>query len=393
MLKQLLRKEEKKVEYIELVYDLIFVYIIGRNNSLIHHIEDGFIPAEMYFIYIINTLIILQIWHYTTLFLNRYGTNRVSDYIGLFVNMYLLYYMADSTTASWQDQYTQYNVAWGLILVNMAVQYFIQLLRAPGKEPVLRRHIIFNICLLSGESAIVLLSIPVYYASGLPLSPIAMAAGYLAVMLIAGRFNRAIPVDFAHLSERVMLYVVFTFGEMIIGIAGYFSDTVNFNTIYFSLMGFLIVAGLFVIYGYYYDHIIDRERKTNGTYYMMIHILLITMLNNITASLEFMPEPEVDDVKKNVLLVISFVLYFLFLFLILPYAKSYHRPSRKFLSVTVTLTIFFTILMAAFYRDSVMSILVTVVYIYAMFLVSVLFARREHNLAVARKEYEERTAE
>ena len=29
--------KEKKVEYIELIYDLIFVYIIGRNNSLLHH--------------------------------------------------------------------------------------------------------------------------------------------------------------------------------------------------------------------------------------------------------------------------------------------------------------------------------------------------------------------
>ena len=36
-------KEEKKVEYIELIYDLIFVYLIGRNNSLLHAIQDGFI--------------------------------------------------------------------------------------------------------------------------------------------------------------------------------------------------------------------------------------------------------------------------------------------------------------------------------------------------------------
>ena len=27
-------KKEKKVEYLELIYDLIFVFIIGRNNSL-----------------------------------------------------------------------------------------------------------------------------------------------------------------------------------------------------------------------------------------------------------------------------------------------------------------------------------------------------------------------
>ena len=35
MIEQLFESKEKKVEYIELIYDLIFVYIIGRNNALL----------------------------------------------------------------------------------------------------------------------------------------------------------------------------------------------------------------------------------------------------------------------------------------------------------------------------------------------------------------------
>ena len=386
MLKNLLQhKEERKVAYIELIYDLIFVYIIGRNNSLLHNIEDGFIPFGVYCTYILTTFIVLHVWYYTTLFINRYSTNGAFEYIGLFINMYLLYYMADGTNVTWQEQYTQYNVAWALILVNLAVQYGVKLFKAPGRDPLQRRHIRFNIGLLLGEAAIVLLSIPVFNATDLPLSPAAMAAGVLAVLLFGNRINRAVPVDFAHLSERVMLYVVFTFGEMIIAIAGYFGEGVTPRNVFFSLMGFLIVAGLFLIYGYYYDHIVDKERRTGGTYYMLVHILLITMLNNITAALEFMREPEVDEIKKNVFLVISFVLYFFILLLNLRYAKSYHKPCRQFLSITTAMTVFFTILMAAFYRDSVMSITVTVVYIYGMFLVNVIFARREHNREFADK--------
>ena len=38
-------KEEKKVEYLELIYDLIFVYVIGRNSSLLRNVVDGFVPA------------------------------------------------------------------------------------------------------------------------------------------------------------------------------------------------------------------------------------------------------------------------------------------------------------------------------------------------------------
>ena len=386
MLKELIKKEEKKVQYIELIYDLIFVYIIGRNNSLLHHIEDSFIPLGTYFTYLLTTLIVLQVWYFTTLFLNRYGTDGAAEYVGLFINMYLLYYMADGTNASWQEQYTQYNVAWALILLNLAVQYFIALRKTPGKVSPQRRNILFHICLLTGEAAIVLLSVPVFNAAGVALSPVAMAAGAVVVMLFGGRVSREVPVDFAHLSERIMLYVVFTFGEMIIGIAGYFGGGLNFRSIYFSLMGFLIVAGLFLIYGYYYDHIIDRERVTNGAAYLMIHVLLITMLNNITAALEFMRESEVDEVGKNAFLVASFVLYFAFLFLTLTHAKAYHKPCRAFLLITGGLTAAFTVMMAAFYRDSLVSITVTVAYIYAMFVTNILFARRDRRLAQVRKE-------
>ena len=41
MIQQLLQPKEKKVEYVELIYDLIFVYVVGRNNALLHIFENG----------------------------------------------------------------------------------------------------------------------------------------------------------------------------------------------------------------------------------------------------------------------------------------------------------------------------------------------------------------
>ena len=79
--------EEKKVEYIELIYDLIFVYIVGRNNELLHVIHNGFIAPTAFLTYLLTALIILQIWYYTTLFINRYGENDKLMYVGIFVNI------------------------------------------------------------------------------------------------------------------------------------------------------------------------------------------------------------------------------------------------------------------------------------------------------------------
>ncbi len=49
-------KTEKKVEYLELIYDLIFVYVIGRNHSLLQAAEDGFIPGSLFLTYVLFTL-------------------------------------------------------------------------------------------------------------------------------------------------------------------------------------------------------------------------------------------------------------------------------------------------------------------------------------------------
>ena len=50
-----LLKEEKKVEYLEIIYDLIFVYVIGRNNTLLHHIGEADDIFPMFAAYVLCT--------------------------------------------------------------------------------------------------------------------------------------------------------------------------------------------------------------------------------------------------------------------------------------------------------------------------------------------------
>lgn len=369
------RGSEKKVEYLELIYDLIFVYMIGRNNSLLHFLENGFIRPEAFLTYILSTLTVLQIWYYTTLFINRYGTNGLAEHIATFINMYLLYYMADGTRLHWQTVYTRYNVAWGLILVNLAVQYSLKLRKTGGAAPWEAAHLKLNRRLLLVQAAIVLASVPVYRLTGAPLSPLGMAFGMAASLLLRGTAD-LVAVDFPHLTERVMLYVVFTFGEMIIGIAGYFSGGVTVRSVYFSLMAFLIVAGLFLNYGFVYDHLIDRERHTSGKGYMFLHIFLIAAMNNITAALEFMQEAEVDAVPKNIFMAASLLVYFLFLFLLERFAVVRLEKNRRFLRLLLAGFAAFIVLMGALYKYPAWSIAVTVAFIYGFFLLIFAYWRR-----------------
>ncbi|WP_316610674.1 low temperature requirement protein A, partial [uncultured Ruminococcus sp.] len=153
-------KKEKKVEYLELIYDLIFVFIIGRNNSLLHHVDNGYVTQGNFLAYVLCTLAVIQIWNFTTFYINIYGRNGVRDHVFLFINMYLLYHMAVGISVGWESAFYRFNIAWMLILVNIAVQHLIELRNqkdAPWETMQLKRKaaILFTEAALVGAHILV----------------------------------------------------------------------------------------------------------------------------------------------------------------------------------------------------------------------------------------------
>ncbi len=360
-----MEKEEKKVEYLELIYDLIFVYVVGRNNSLMHNIENGFVTRSTFLVYLLCTLAIVQIWTYSTYYTNMYGRGSVRNHAALFLNMYLLYYIGEGTRVHWQGFQNQYHFAWALILINTGVQYALELRhhRGSAHDERVIRHMM---TVLFGEAVLVLACIPVYNWTGAWLAGVPILYGIGMTWLFADP-STPDQVDFPHLSERAMLYVVFSFGEMIIAIASYFEGAFTLNSVYFSAMSFLIAAGLFLCYGALYDRIIDRERATDGLGYMMTHIFLIFAMNNITTSLEFMRDEGVLLLPKLLFLLGSFLLFFLCLFALLRYAKPALKLNRRLLLPVAGISVLFLLLMFLLRESMRGNILVSVIYVFALF--------------------------
>ena len=367
-------KEEKKVEYVELIYDLIFVYLIGRNNSLLHQIEDGFVPGSVFLAYILCTLAVIQIWNFSTFYINRYGRNGAREYVFLFLNMYLMYYMAEGTNAHWQSSVYTYSTAWALILVNTAVQYLLEL-RHHCESETEAKQIKRTAAIILGEAALIGVHMLVYSVTGISAAGVPIAFGIIATML-SGQVNRAVSVDFAHLSERAMLYVVFTFGEMIIAVSSYFSGFRSFTSVYFSAMAFLVVIGLLLSYGMLYNHVIDRERRTSGTGYMMLHVFIILALNNISVALEFMPEEAIAVKPKNAFLAGSIVLYYVFMFLTELYGKRRQRFARSFKLLLLSLGGLFLLLIGLLRENGYITIAITVVFVYGITVIMHFYGKR-----------------
>lgn len=359
-------KEEKKVEYLELIYDLVFVYMVGRNNSLLSHFENGFVSANAFVAYVLCTLAIIQIWNFTTFYINMFGRNGVRDHVFLLVNMYLMYFIGESTRFDWAAYQAQYHIAWALILANIGLQYVIEMRN--HKMDVWNRDIAVRMAVvLFVEAAIALSAAFVPPSLVAPLSFLAVFTG-VALTWMSRSKSPGGAIDFMHLTERAMLYVVFTFGEMIIVISAYFvgDGSFSWNVIYFSLMAFLIVAGLFVSYEIIYDHLLDRECDDSGMLYMIIHIFIIFSLGCITVALEFMREEEVALLPKISFMTAAVIGYYAFLFCTGKYAKKRCHFDMPFVLKMLALTAAFAVLMIVFRTNMWINIFVTVAYVWSI---------------------------
>jgi low temperature requirement protein LtrA len=241
--------------------------------------------------------------------------------------MYLIYFIGQSTRSDWLAYQAQYHIAWALILFNIGMQYLIEMRNHREDQAGCR--------MLKSMAGRLFIVAAIALAAGFVppemTCPVSLAAIITGIILTSVNKNK-IPVgsiDFMHLSERAMLYVVFTFGEMIIVLSAYFAGDGGFdwNIIYFSLMCFLIVAGLFVSYELIYDHLIDREMQDSGMLYMMIHIFIIFALSCITVSLEFMQEEEVALLPKTIFITAAMIGYYAFLF----FTRSYARKNAEWI--------------------------------------------------------------
>jgi len=368
-----MEKKEKKVEYLELIYDLMFVFMIGRCNSLLQNLQGDFISWQSVFVYLVYTLAVIQIWNYSTFYINIYGENSPRNHIFIFLNMFALYFMGTSTKMNWRLFQTRHHITWALILLNIALQYLIEMKAYidEDKESSLIKRVMV---ILFMEAALIGIAAFIPGLGGIITAGTAVLIGITANSL-AGK-GSTLPVDFMHLSERAMLFVVFTFGDMIIAIAGYFDEAPTIGNLYFALMIFLIVVGLFLSYEVLYDHIIDREMQTGGISYMLMHIFMIFGLNSISAAFQFMPAEEVDLMSKLILLIMSFLVYYGCLFATRQYGKPICRHDKNLYLPVIPVTLVFVVLMLILRNHMRLNIAVNVIYVYLIFMFLYRYAKR-----------------
>ena len=326
-------KAAEGVSNIELFYDLIFVYCISVLTSLMHHVHDGFFDLGTFLTFIFSYLVVLQVWFFTTFLMNRYGDRSAADNACLFVNMFLLYFLANSIRAEWGAAYG-FNIAWALILANLLVHWTIKRLRYTNLDDD-DKHIMNTTIVVLAIQLVICLAAA--FLEGI----VGVAVSWIALIFGAGVFTQMRSYKrktsrFNHLAERCALLTIIAFGETIVAIATYMQTT----DLFYPIFVFALVVGLFLIYIYEHDNMLDHHRETDGMAYLTLTGWIILIIGNLTVALEYMPMEEVAFVPKSLMLMICLIAYLLTSFLVGFFNKPEFHYSTAFIIGRIGVCVF-----------------------------------------------------
>ena len=141
-------------------------------------------------------------------------------------------------------------------------------------------------------------------------------------------------VNLPNLIERISLLVIITFGEMIMGLANFY--TLEDFSIY-SVLYFIIMVSLFMFYFGQFDHAIDEASNQKGIFLIYSHYPVFIGLIMITVSMSFLLNPEANHLFVTSFFYVGIGLFQAAVLANGPYNKHYLRYSKGFYFVQAAL--------------------------------------------------------
>ena len=324
--------QHKRVEFSELFYDLVFVFAISKATALIHPIHNGVFAWDSLLDFFISVMVIINSWMIQTIYTNRYGTNSLFNMVIMFINMGLMLFISNMIGYNWQQWFYYTCWALGTLTLTLFFQYLVEFFRESTDNA--DRESIKGFLWLTGlESLGVYLAalFPIYVGVYVFIASILLTF-IVPIFLITK--DEHFQVNLPHLIERVSLLVIITFGEMVVGLASFF--TVENFSIY-SVLNFVIMLSLFLFYFGEFDHAIDEGSSQKGLFVIYSHYPIFIGLMLMTVSMGYLLNPE-----ANLLVAISFFYIGIGLFQAAvlangPYNKNYLRYPRSYYCAQATL--------------------------------------------------------
>ena len=177
------------------------------------------------------------------------------------------------------------------------------------------------------------------------------------------KHDAAFKINLPHLIERISLLVIITFGEMVMGLADYFTPETFSMT---SVLLFLLMVFLFLYYFGQFDHAINEASNSKGIFLIYSHYPIFIGLIMITVSMSFLVNPEADHLFVTAFFFTGIGLFQAAVLANGPYNKDYLRYSKGYYMIQIMIFIVGTAVGLFFKNQPVLVILVATLMAFLM---------------------------
>jgi low temperature requirement protein LtrA len=285
--------DAKRVTWLELFYDLIFVVVISR---LAHHLAAQ-PDLKTFTEFVLLFIPVWWVWLSIAYYNERFETFDLSFRAFTFLQMLSVAAIAATAEYGFSKTATGFALSYAFARAIITFMWW----RAGRHNPHTR--VVTNVYVINFSLSIVLWVIAAFVGGpvGLALKAAGLLIDLITPILTLKDQPKAFPAAARKLPERFGLFVIIVLGENLVGIVNGLADagTVDLVTLVRFALGFLLGFGLWWIY---FDYIGRLEPDSHNRWkfisWSYLHLPLVIGITMIGAMVQHAIAPQVEETRS-----------------------------------------------------------------------------------------------
>lgn len=291
---------DKKVTWLELFYDLLFVAAVSKASHVLLHVENGSIPVEYLTKFVLIFVPIWWAWVGQSLFVNRFGQDILSHRIFLILQLFFVLIMTASLSVDFDQYYVPFLIGYVGLRAMTAIQYLSVHKKEEADRKIAARYLGSRFWI-----GLAISSLSIFFDSWIRYAVLyAGIAIDILLPLIGRKYLVKSPINTHHLLERFSLFTLILLGESVISILAVLQSSYwMWQSILFASLTFILIIAM---WWQYFDNVEKKVNKTIETAGQIIiygHLFIYLSMCMIAASIQLLFLKQLDY---------SFMLFFIF---------------------------------------------------------------------------------
>lgn len=278
--------EEKKVTWLELFFDLVFVTAVSYTTHLFVQIEHH--PDNFWFYfgeYLLMVFPMFWLWAGQSMFFNRFSEHLRNPELFMLPQMFFFILMTASLGFEFSSTYHSFLAGYLGVRILTIWQYYIV---SKQQENQQKKATLLLTKILSIGIIIPALSILIDSYWHFIIMYVGIFIDMLLPILYRNQLSK-VSVNMPHITERLGLFVLITFGESLVAITNILKDhTTEQETVFYACVSFILICTLWSSYFFPFEKTIDRKVQTNGQIILYGHFFVLLAIMMLAGTIELL---------------------------------------------------------------------------------------------------------